>query len=298
MRLRTRALTVSLTAALTSAAAVLTLAPAQAAPGGPGGPGGPKDGDVVVIAHRGSSAAAPENTLAAARQALRERADEIENDIQRTADGVLVLMHDATLVRTTDAEEVFPDRAPWTVGDFTLAELKRLDAGSWFSPRYAGEKVPTLAEWSRVVGQRSRMLLEVKNPGSYPGIEADLDRALRTDPHLRTAERRDRLVVQSFDVAWMRAFEQVDPDVAKGLLYGRTPTAADIAAARPWAEWINPSFRVITEADVDAIHAAGLRTGVYTVNQEADMRRLVAWDVDAIITDVPPVLQRVLREAR
>lgn len=295
MRLRTRALTVSLTATLASVATALSIAPAYAAPGGPGGPG--KD-DVVVIAHRGSSGAAPENTLASARRALRDRADEIENDVQRTADGVLVLMHDATLARTTDAEEVFPDRAPWTVGDFTLAELKRLDAGSWFSPAFAGERIPTLAEWSRVVGQRARMLLEMKNPGLYPGIEQDLDRALATDPHLRTAERRDRLVVQSFDIAWMRAYEQVDPAVEKGLLYGRTPTAADIAAARPWAEWINPSQRVITEADIDAIHDAGLRTGVYTVNAEADMRRLIAWDVDAIITDVPPVLQRVLREKR
>jgi len=105
------------------------------------------DSDVEVIAHRGSSGAAPENTLAAVRLAIRHDSDVVENDIQRTRDGELVIIHDTTLDRTTDVEQVFPARAPWNVGDFTLGEIKRLDAGSWFAPRFAGQEVPCPDFW-------------------------------------------------------------------------------------------------------------------------------------------------------
>jgi glycerophosphoryl diester phosphodiesterase len=134
------------------ASLLLVSAPAAAAPPAPSAPSA---GEVDVVAHRGSSGAAPENTLAAVELALAHRADVVENDIQRTKDGELVVMHDLTLARTTDVEEVFPDRAPWNVADFTLAEIKQLDAGSWFSPEFAGERVPTLAEWVRAVGRRA-----------------------------------------------------------------------------------------------------------------------------------------------
>ncbi|GAA1913520.1 hydrolase [Nocardioides lentus] len=293
--LRTTSVLTSLAAVLGASAAAAALglgaAPASAAPdrGPDRGPGV----DTEVVAHRGSSGVAPENTLASARQALRDRADEIENDVQRSADGVLVLMHDTTLARTTDAEQVFPGRAPWNVGDFTLRELRRLDAGSWFGPEYAGERIPTLAEWGRVVGNRADVLIEMKSPSLYPGIARDLDRALAETP-FRTALRRDRLVVQSFEIDWLRAYEQASPAVPKGLLYGTRPTPQQIADAAGWTEWVNPSFRVIEESDVDAVQAAGLRIGVYTVNTGVDMRRLVRWGVDAIITDYPQVLRSVL----
>src|SRR5688500_13615694 len=99
---------------------------------------------VLAIAHRGARARAPENTLAAVREAAALGADAVEVDVQRTRDGALVLVHDATLSRTTDAASRLPRRGPWSVGSMTLREIRRLDAGSWKAPEYAGQRVPTL----------------------------------------------------------------------------------------------------------------------------------------------------------
>lgn len=88
----------------------------------------------VIVSHRGASAYAPENTLAAIDKAAAMGFPWVENDVQRTKDGELVVLHDATLARTTDVERVYPHRSPWKVKDFTAAEIARLDAGSWFSP--------------------------------------------------------------------------------------------------------------------------------------------------------------------
>lgn len=251
--------------------------------------------DVANVAHRGSSGAAPENTLAAVRLAIAHRADVVENDIQRTSDGELVIMHDTTLTRTTDVEEVFPDRAPWNVGDFTLAEIKRLDAGSWFGPEYAGQRVPTLAEWVNAVGQSAGMLLEPKAPELYPGIEQDLDKELRSLPAFERALKADRVVVQSFNHPWLRAYGDLAPDVPVGLLYGSRPTATDVAAAATWADQVNPALGAIDEATVDTVQAAGMEIHVWTVNGGADMRRAVRLGVDGIITNYPQVLDDVLR---
>ena len=100
----------------------------------------------LVVAHRGASADAPENTLSAVRAALVRDSDLVEVDVQRSKDGALVLMHDTTLSRTTNARNLFPTRGPWLVGQFTYAELSRLDAGSWKGPQFAGETIPTLEQ--------------------------------------------------------------------------------------------------------------------------------------------------------
>lgn len=274
-----------LTASGVVVAAAGTTSPAAAAPAP----------DVANIAHRGSSGAAPENTLAAVRLAIAHRADVVENDIQRTSDGELVIMHDTTLTRTTDVEQVFPDRAPWNVRDFTLAEIKQLDAGSWFDPAYAGQRVPTLAEWVDEVGQSAGMLLEPKAPELYPGIEQDLDKELRSLPVFERALKADRVVVQSFDHTWLKAYGDLAPDVPVGLLYGSRPTTADVEAAAAWADQVNPALGAIDETTVDAVQAAGMEIHVWTVNGGADMRRAVRWGVDGVITNYPQVLDDILR---
>ena len=117
-----------------------------------------------VVAHRGASAYAPEHTLASYRLALEQGADYVEQDLAVTRDGVLICLHDDSLDRTTDVEEVFPNRSSvdpatgrrqWLSADFTLAEIKRLDAGGWFDPRFAGERIPTWEEAVRAVGTRA-----------------------------------------------------------------------------------------------------------------------------------------------
>lgn len=117
----------------------------------------------VVYAHRGASAYAPENTLAAVDAADDLGVAWVENDVQLTKDGVLVVVHDTTLGRTTDAEEVFPGRAPWAVKDFTAAEIAKLDAGSWFGAGFAGARVPTLTQYlHRLERNHQKLLLEIK----------------------------------------------------------------------------------------------------------------------------------------
>jgi glycerophosphoryl diester phosphodiesterase len=255
------------------------------------------DSDVDVIAHRGSSGAAPENTLAAIRLAIRHDADVVENDIQRTRDGELVIMHDTTLDRTTDVEQVFPARAPWNVGDFTLKEIKRLDAGSWFAPRFSGQEVPTLEEWVNAVGRKAGMLLEPKSPALYPGIERDLDKELRSLPAFNRALRADRVVVQAFDHVWLRQYKDLAPDVPVGLLYGTDPTEAEVSAAATWAQQVNPALGAIEEDTVERIHEHGLETHVWTVNAGQDMYRAMEWGVDGIITNYPQVLRDIIRSS-
>lgn len=273
-------------------AVLLTLAATLAVPTPAGA--SPAD-DVQVIAHRGSSGAAPENTLAAVDLALAHRSDVVENDIQRTADGELVVIHDTTLGRTTDVEQVFPTRAPWNVRDFTLAEIKQLDAGSWFAPEFAGERIPTLAEWAAAVGNRAGMLLEPKSPELYPGIEADLDKELRSIPSVERALRRGEVVVQSFNHVWLKAYKDRAPDVPVGLLFGSRPTPVEIALAAQWAEQVNPALSAADAATVAAVQAEGLMISVWTVNGGADMRRAIDWGVDGIITNYPQVLRDILR---
>lgn len=264
--------------------ALLSLAPAASAEPRPAAAG------TEVVAHRGASADAPENTLAAVDEAVRQDADTVEIDVQRTADGQLVLLHDATLTRTTDVEEVFPERALAPVGTFTLAELKQLDAGSWFAAEFAGERIPTFGEFLEHTGDRAGMLIELKSPATYPGIEKEVAAELGP-PHRGTSAR----VVQSFDHASMRRFAEEAPDVPTGWLFGTRPTDAQLDDARAArVQQVNPSFRDTDAALVESVRERGMQTGVYTVNEEADMRRMIGIGVDRIITDRPGVLRGVL----
>ena len=250
--------------------------------------------DVDIVAHRGASGVAPENTLAAVRLALKQGADVIENDIMRTSDGQLVIMHDVSLARTTDVEQVFPDRSPWNVGTFTLAEIKRLDAGSWFSPKFAGERVPTLREWVLAVGSAG-MLLEAKDPALYPGIETDIDKELRSMPEFTRALRAGRVTMQAGDEPWLRGYHDLAPDVPIALLYYTRPTDAELVAASTWLDGVNPALGNIDQAIVDRIHQLGLTANVWTVNGGQDMYRAIEWHVDGVITNYPKVLADILK---
>ncbi|WP_256863055.1 glycerophosphodiester phosphodiesterase family protein [Microbispora sp. GKU 823] len=195
-----------------------------------------------------ASAYAPENTVAAFDLARDQGADMFELDVQETRDHHLVLMHDTTLGRTTDAEEVFPGRAPWRVGDLTLAEIRKLDAGSWFSRKYAGEAVPTLGEALRAMrGSGLGLLLEIKEPRLYPGIEARVAEEIGRDPAWR-----GRVVVQSFDWDSMRRFHRLMPGVPIGLL--GTPQVADLPGLARFADQINPPYADVTEEYVRRVH--------------------------------------------
>lgn len=253
---------------------------------------------IVNTAHRGAMGHAPENTLAAFRLGVAQGSDLVESDVQRSRDGVLVLMHDTTLSRTTDVEEVFPGRAPWRVGDFTYEEIQQLDAGSWFSEEYAGEPVPTMAQMVELLRPtRTGILMELKSPALYPGLEAQVAEEFASRPgYVDSSVRAERLVVQSFDWASMARYHEVQPSVPVGLL-GR-PDEALLPALSTWADQVNPSFRTYDAAYVDAVHALGMEVHTYTVNQPADMHAVLDRGVDGVITNFPDVLDDVLADRR
>lgn len=256
----------------------------------------------TVIAHRGASAYAPENTLAAVDKAAEMGIRWIENDVQRTKDGELVVLHDDNLKRTTDVEEVFPGRAPWKVKDFTAAEIARLDAGSWFSPAYAGARVPTLEQFTdRVELHHQKLLLEIKNPELYPGIERQTLQVLDDEGWLDPRHLASRLIVQSFSADTMRTVHRLQPDVKTGFL--GTPPEQDLARYAAFADQINPSYGSISRDYVASVHeftgphGRPLEVFAWTVN-DAERARLVAgYGVDGIITNRPDVVRDALTES-
>jgi glycerophosphoryl diester phosphodiesterase len=237
---------------------------------------------------------APENTLAAVRAAIDVGATVVEVDVHRARDGALVVLHDCTLVRTTDVERQLPSKGPWRVADLTYDEIARLDAGSWHDPAYAGERVPLLRDVLQLLrGTGTGLLLEVKKPELYPGIESDLTNELRAVPgYLTAAPLWDGgLGVQSFNHRSMARFKQL-ADVPVGLL-GTLPRR-QLAQAATWADHVNPQHRGLTASYVTAVHEAGLSCHAWTVDRPADMARVVALGVDGVITNRPELLSSLL----
>ncbi|MEO5711684.1 MAG: glycerophosphodiester phosphodiesterase family protein [Nocardioidaceae bacterium] len=246
------------------------------------------------VAHRGSSGCAPENTLAAIHAAVAVGADAVELDVHRTSDGALVVLHDSTLARTTDIEVRLPGRSRARVSDLTCDEIRMLDAGSWHSPSYAGERVPLLSEVLDVLADSGTgLLLEVKNPDAYPGIEADLVAELRRVRHYFTGALTERqLVVESFDHRSMLRLKRLCPSISVGLL--GSPARRNLPSIAAWADQVNPHHRRLRRSYVDAAHDAGLDVQVWTVDGVAEMSRLLAMGVDGIITNRPDVLNTLL----
>lgn len=274
-------------AVLTALAAVATAAAVLVAPAAPAA----ARTEPVLVAHRNGAAVAPENTLAAVRSAYAARAGWLETDVQRTRDGRLILMHDATLARTTDVEHVYPKLKPYRVRDLTLRQIEHLDAGSWFAKRFGGERVPTLGAYLRTLDLTGQgTFLEIKNPELYPGIVAQVATALRRHGWLDTAHR-ERLIVQSFSAGAVRDFHRHEPAVRTALI--AAPTGTALRAAAHYSDVISPKSTHVTAAYVRAVHhlrgAHGLPLTVaaWTINDRRTAGRMAADDVDAIISDHP-----------
>ncbi|MBB5933593.1 glycerophosphodiester phosphodiesterase [Streptomyces zagrosensis] len=256
----------------------------------------------VTVAHRGASAYAPENTLAAIDAAAELDIDWVENDVQRTKDGKLVIVHDTTLNRTTDVEQVFPHRAPWNVADFTLKEIKRLDAGSWFGPKFAGERVPTLEQYmNQVSSNRQSLLMEIKAPELYPGIERQTLDVLRRQGWLDGHHVKRRLIIQSFSADSVKITHELRPEVKTGFL--GTPAVADLPKYAKFSDQINPSYKTVNADYVAAIqavrgaHGRPLEVYTWTVNDAPNAVKVADMGVDGIITNTPDVVRDAVEPA-
>ncbi len=253
----------------------------------------------VVVAHRGASAEAPENTLAAVRRAVARDADFVEVDVQRTRDGALVVVHDTTLARTTDVRRKFPHRAPWLVGDFSADEIGRLDAGGWHSPAFGDERVPTLDQVVEVLrGSSTGLLVELKATALHPGLADDVAAALGAVPggYVADAARSGRLVVQSFDHDAVRRHKALLPDVPVGVL--GTPSRPELGALATWADQVNPAHWSVRSSFVQAVHRHGMRCQVWTPNRPAHLRRALELGVDGVITNHPARLRQLIHETQ
>lgn len=276
----------------------------------------------INIAHRGASAYAPEHTLRAYRLAIEQGADYVEQDLAVTRDGVLICLHDASLERTTDVEEIFPDRFTeityggqqrkvWLANDFTLAEIKRLDAGSWFDAKYAGERVPTFDEAVAAIKGKAGLYPELKTPEIYKGrdvqfealVLAALDRHGLRGP---AADPKTPVILQTFSEETARNLARMKAGLPIVLLIGDSAgwDAARVAQWKGVVQGLGPAKQILlkTPALVQWAHDAGLTVTPYTMrggdvggftSVRAEMEHyLYTLGVDALFTDNPDQFPR------
>lgn len=232
------------------------------------------------LAHRGGGTQAPENTLAAFREGYRHGCRYFECDAKLSADGIVFLMHDTTLARTTGE--------PGVAGERTWAELSLLDAGRWHSPAYAGEPIPTLAAVARFcIATDSLLNIEIK---PTPGTEALTGQRVAAEAAQLWQGRTDLPLLSSFSVDAVAAAREAAPTLPRALLIDTlTPGWLEQAQALGCIA-VAADCRLIDAAWVGRLHAAGLLAWAYTVNDAATANRLRGWGVDALFTDAVDTL--------
>jgi glycerophosphoryl diester phosphodiesterase len=276
----------------------------------------------VLVAHRGASAYAPEHTIAAYSLAMEQGADFVEQDLAVTKDGVLVCIHDLTLERTTNVEEVFPDRfvemkdgpmagKRWLVNDFTLAEIKKLDAGSWFDPKFAGARIPTFQEAIDLVRGKAGLYPELKDPEFYRqrGIDTGKLFAAELRRNGLLADPKTPVILQSFDEVTLKAAAKDLPQVPRVFLVApqdaaRLESADKVREIATWASGLGPNKAIVAKnPDLVAwAHAAKLTvtpwtfrsssTGTFASVREEMAHFLFTLNVDALFTDNPDQFPR------
>lgn len=275
----------------------------------------------TLIAHRGASADAPEHTLAAYRLALDHKADFVEPDLQVTKDGVLVCLHDLTLERTTDVAKVFPDRArvvegkkTWPVADFTLAEIQKLDAGSWKGDKFVGARVPTFQQMLDLVKGKAGVVPETKAPEVYGKLGLDMEQLLmealkKNGLDAPGADPKTPVVVQSFSAASLKKLRgDLGCKLPLVFLVGdpksEYATAEGLKKVKAFADGVGPSKAVVLDrpAFVRDAHDLGMSVTVWTfrsgqTGKFADVRSEMAHflrelKVDAVFTDNPDQFPR------
>ncbi len=234
----------------------------------------------LIFGHRGASADAPMNTLPAFELAVDQGADGIELDVHLSADGELVVIHDATVDATTDGTG--------EVGALTLAQLQELDAGAWFDARYTGTRVPTLAEVFDAVGDRLFINVEIKAPHGQ-GAEAKVAALIREHGLQR------RVIVSSFNPILLKAFRDKAADIPIGYLYapGIPPQVSQLMMGVPH-EARHPMYTLVDAVYMEQARRFGYRVNTWTVNATDEAQWLAALNVDAIITDHPALMRAAI----
>ncbi|WP_099159477.1 glycerophosphodiester phosphodiesterase [Virgibacillus ndiopensis] len=254
---------------------------------------------ILNVAHRGASGYAPEHTIPSYDLGEKMKGDYIEVDLQMTKDGTLIAMHDEKVDRTTDGTGY--------VKDMTLAEIKQLDAGSWFNeqypekakPEYDGLKVPTLEEVIQEFGRGSRYYIETKSPEVYPGMEEELLRVLNKYKLIGPIAPSSKVLIQSFSPESLLIVHSMNPNIPLVQLISYSEPASitdkELNEIAEYAIGIGASHTKIDEAYVQKVRQHDLLMHPYTVNTREDMEKVLDWGVTGMFTNYPDVLDEVLK---
>lgn len=256
----------------------------------------------TVIAHRGASGYAPEHTFASYDMShYQMKADYIEIDLQMTKDHQLVAMHDETVDRTTNGTG--------RVGEMTLSQIKALDAGSWFNEKYpalakkeyVGLKVPTLKQILKRYGNKANYYIETKSPEVYPGMEKALIKTLKKQGLLKKGKlKQGHVMIQSFSKESLLKVQQLNPSIPLIQLTdkGVIPALSDaqLNEIKQYAVGIGPNYKDLTAENTQNLKKHGFIVHPYTVNTEADMRRMNSYGVDGLFTNYADVYKRIVNE--
>ncbi|MFC0271081.1 glycerophosphodiester phosphodiesterase [Metabacillus herbersteinensis] len=251
-----------------------------------------KHKEILNVSHRGASGYAPEHTISSYQMGKKMHGDYIEIDLQMTKDGTLIAMHDEALDRTTNGTGL--------VKDFTLDQIKQLDAGNWFNekypqyanPDYLGLKVPTLEEVFQKFGKNASYYIETKSPEVYPGMEKELLRLVN-----EYDINKKSLLVQSFSPLSLLTMNELDPSVKLVQLLSYKANAAitdvEISAIKEYAIGVGPNHTYLNQEYVQKVVNSGLEIHPYTVNDKETMNKLIDWGVTGMFTNFPDRLHEV-----
>ncbi len=241
----------------------------------------------LIIAHRGASADAPENTIASFKEAMNQHADALEIDVRMTADSQLIVMHDAKVNRTTNGEG--------EVSSLLFQELRKLDAGSWFSSNFSDEKIPTLREVLSILDSSTLLIIEIKSESI--GIER------RVIEEVDAAGKRKQILLKSFYPEAIHTFQQRAPEIPRvyvfafhcsllNFTFGTVPRFENIFNTP--AEYLQIHRLAVTQSFVEKAHQRNYKVIVWSVDTEEDMRAMIHLGVDGIETDHPGMLYKLI----
>lgn len=233
--------------------------------------------ETEITAHRGSSRTAPENTIPAIEAAVEEMADSVEIDVQMTADGVVVLGHDASLKRVAGVNR--------SIASMTFEELEKLDVGPWFSSEYAGTRIPSLSEVLELCSQKTSLNIEIK----YVGKNSELPE--KTAEMVREYGMENQCVITSTNLSYLKRVKEALPEIRTGYIisaaYGNFYSSEDV-------DFISIRSGFVTSALMQNAHEQGKAVYAWTVNTKSELERLTLLGVDGIITDRPVLAREIV----
>jgi glycerophosphoryl diester phosphodiesterase len=248
----------------------------------------------MVIAHRGASAYAPENTLAAFRKAMEMEADALEIDVRQTKDGYLVIMHDATVDRTTNGRG--------RVDELTLAEVRRLDAGSSFNASFIGEQIPTLEEVLALLDSKHAcgvLVVELKEGSENGSVESKIIGAVER------SGKQKQVILKSFDKDVLARFKTLEPEIPRlfvyafripwlNLIVGTSVSSGSVFDAD--VQFLQAHWYLLSQSFTQTAHEKGFKVVAWGIDDEEAMRKAIEYGVDGIETDKPDVARRIISE--